>query len=269
LLGRALRLVGTWPRRFAALFGSALAAWAVAASVSALVHQTSKRVGLAAPALSVSVVADPDRIQHEGLGHVPEFVIQRPIERIGPPPNGDKPVGRYVWAHAMGGIDAFETAVRLVVRGNSDAPIVLNDLRVQVVARRPVVHGTLVSYFGLGAGQPVRYFNINLDPKLPSVKFVGDNDATKTFFPYQVSKSDVEVFDVLADLTRPEDVSWRLLLDYSAAGEDGTLTIDNHGAPFRTTTRGDAEFWKAFHRRGTPPQEGYGWRRGRWMSLRS
>jgi hypothetical protein len=54
-----------------------------------------------------------------------------------------------------------------------------------------------------------------------------------TNFPYRVSNSDPEVFQITAD-TSNCDCRWRLYLDWTSEGKSGSLTIDTDGQRFRT-----------------------------------
>jgi hypothetical protein len=56
-------------------------------------------------------------------------------------------------------------------------------------------------------------------------------------FPYKVSESDPEVFFVTAH-TSGHDVRWYLELDWSSGSRSGTVRIDDHGKPFRTSAAG-------------------------------
>ena len=265
-LGRMRGLVATWPRRIGALVGSSALAWAVGTYVPKLLDEGTKAAGLGPGVLAVDVVTDVDLIDDTKHPHVPEFVIAKPIEEIEPPPNGEFEEGRYAWAHAQGGVDALESLIRFVVRGETAEPVVLMGLRVEIVERGPPLAGTLVSYFGLGAPAAVRFFEIDLDAERPRARFIGDDERETTLFPYRVSSSELEIFDVVARSLR-SDVSWRLRLDYVAKGEQGTTTIDDHGKPFRTTARHDAGFLDPARSSGPPRQVGYGWLDGRWQEL--
>ncbi|MFI9819466.1 hypothetical protein ACIHFC_03160 [Streptomyces sp. NPDC052013] len=52
--------------------------------------------------------------------------------------------------------------------------------------------------------------------------------------PYRVSAKDPEVLLVTAR-TGTCDCRWYLELDWSSQGRTGTVRIDDHGRPFRTT----------------------------------
>ena len=54
-------------------------------------------------------------------------------------------------------------------------------------------------------------------------------------FPFRVTSTDVEVFDLDAHV-EGHDVSWYLELEWSSGGRDGTLRIDDGGKPFRTSS---------------------------------
>jgi hypothetical protein len=62
-------------------------------------------------------------------------------------------------------------------------------------------------------------------------------------FPYRVSAADPEVLLVTAT-TQTYDCDWYLELDWSSQGRTGTVRIDDHGRPFRTTsTKGLTRLW--------------------------
>ena len=263
----ARRLFGTWPRRIGALAASGAVAWVVSQAMPALWHKTKERAGLEPGPLQVVLVRDPETIKTLDPIENYEFVVRRPISAVGPPPNGISERGRYRWAKSMAGVDAFSTVVRIVMRGRSDSPVILDNLQVDVVNSGPPLSGTFVTYFGQGAGQPVRYFEINLDRQPPTVKQLTKGKPT-TPFPYEVSKSEVEVFDIYAYALR-HDVRWRLRLDYTSADKQGSMTFDDHGQPFETTAPADAPFWHDLGKRPPPPQRGYGWLNGKWVETKA
>jgi hypothetical protein len=235
----------------------------VTQTLPALWQETSDKVGLTPAPVQVDLVQDVDLFHTLDALFLPEFVIRKPIEEIAIPPNGDVREGRYRWAKALGGIDAGQTVMRLVLRGRSGEPVILHSLEVEKVAVAPPLEGTLVSYFGQGGAAAVRYFDVYLDEQPAKVEFIGLNDTPTLLFPYRVSDTDVEIFDLRA-FTRRSDVKWRILLHYSAAGKEGTITIDDHGKPFETTAIATATQWQEQGRSGPAPQRGYGLQNGRW-----
>jgi hypothetical protein len=228
----------------------------VAQFAPALWEETSERTGIAPASLQVEVVMDPDLIETAAELYNPEFIVQRPIAEVGPPPNGEDEQGRYRWAKEMGGVDAFATVLRLVIRGRSEAPVTLHRLEVEIVARRPPLAGTLLTYTGQGAGQEVRHFKIDLDEQSPSVAYVGGKATAEIPFPYRVSRTELEVFDIFA-FTLQHYVEWRLRLTYTDDEGEGTLVIDDDGQPFQTTASGGSE--------PLPGQHAYFWLNGGWV----
>ena len=244
----------TWPKKLGAAVLGAIVASGVSYFIGADFWKgVEKKTGLAGAPVAITTITDIDRFDSDVV-HIPEFVVARPIGEVPEPPNGDSPEGRWAWAREMGGVDATQSLFRFVVAGKDAAPVVLQGLHVKVVERRGPMDGTLLSYFGLGAPQSVRYIQIDLSKSPPKWDWIGDKGEPEEHFPLRVSESESEVFDVQA-FTLKGDVSWVLELDYTADGEQRTLTIDDEGKPFRTT-EGRA-----------PNQDGYGWLNGRWQSL--
>ncbi len=81
-------------------------------------------------------------------------------------------------------------------------------------------------------------FDVSLDLANPLVTPVsGQRD-----FPYSVSESDPEVFKVNAH-TSGHDVSWYLELEWSSGARQGTVRVDDHGKPFRTSASRDSSYY--------------------------
>lgn len=61
--------------------------------------------------------------------------------------------------------------------------------------------------------------------------------------PYRVSSTDPEVLLVTAR-TDTCDCDWYLELDWSSQGRTGTVRVDDHGRPFRTSgIKGLPRYW--------------------------
>jgi hypothetical protein len=245
-------LVATWPRRIAAIVATAMLGWVVTHTLPTLWEKTAEKTGLGTDPVQVEVLTDPESFDTFDQMRLPTFVVQRTIEQVGPPPSGEDSTGRFRWAREMEGIDATSTVLRLIIRGSAADPVILNNLEVEELATGPPLAGTLLSYFGQGAGQAVRSFKVDLDADPARAKFLDQGGQAAVPFPYRVSSSEVEVFDVYAS-TLKSHVKWRLRLHYSAAGKDGTLAIGDRGRPFETTAETAADF--------------YGWLEGRWQGL--
>lgn len=242
----------TWPKKVAATLVGALVASGASYFLGAdFWKNVEKKVGTAGAPVQVSTITDIDRFNSDVV-HVPEFIVERPIGQVPPPPNGESQEGRYAWAKEMDGVDATASLFRTVLSGKESSPVVLQGLDVKVVERRPAMRGTHLSYFGLGAPQSVRYISIDLSKNPPTWDYIGNKAKPEDHFPLRVSSSESEVFDVQAFNLR-DDVSWYLDFQYTADGEDGTIRVDDNGKPFRTTASDAAD--------------GYGWFEGRWQPL--
>lgn len=100
---------------------------------------------------------------------------------------------------------------------------------------------------GCGGGITPRGFDVNLDIDRPVAHAVAGNDTGQTVpavqFPYRVSATDPEVLLVTAT-TQTYDCNWYLELDWSSQGRTGTVRVDDHGRPFRTTSiKGLTRLW--------------------------
>jgi hypothetical protein len=151
--------------------------------------------------------------------------------------NLDDPQARRGWARSQGAVDAYSTDVAIVIEGKAETPVVLLDLRVRVVARRPPPAWSHLLPPGAGA-VAVRYFHVDLDDSPPRLRYGVPDEPTgdpPVQFPYRVSASDPEVFYIIAETQRC-DCSWIAELDWSAGGRSGTTRIDDGGKPFRTAS---------------------------------
>ncbi len=82
---------------------------------------------------------------------------------------------------------------------------------------------------GCGGGVDTSIFDINLDMPHPE-----PSSPKKHNLPLKVSKGDPVELEIAAQVDT-HDVTWYLELDWSSGGKHGTLRIDDHGKPFRTT----------------------------------
>lgn len=167
-------------------------------------------------------------------GH--DYVIDRPPARV-PPPPAAQDAG--TWAATQGAVHGRETDVRISVQGRSATAVVLEALRVRVVGRTAPARGTAYAMDqGCGGSISPRYFAVDLDKDRPVARSVAGNDTGTPIpavkLPYRVSARDPEVLLVTAR-TETCDCQWYLELDWSSQGRAGTVRIDDHGRPFRTS----------------------------------
>ncbi|MFF4842458.1 transcriptional regulator [Streptomyces collinus] len=178
-----------------------------------------------------------------GCGH--DYVIRKDPAQV-PPPPVQQDAGS--WAATQGAVHGHQTMVQISVQGKSSTAVVLTALRVRVVSRGTPVAGTAYAMEqGCGGDLTPREFSVNLDVDRPIAHPRPGNDAGKALpavrFPYRVSAGDPEVLLVTAT-TDVYDCAWYLELDWSSQGRSGTVRVDDHGRPFRTSgIKGLPRYW--------------------------
>ncbi|MFE0256930.1 helix-turn-helix domain-containing protein [Streptomyces sp. NPDC059010] len=200
------------------------------------------------PGLPLTWSAD-SHVWQAGCGH--DYVITKPPQQVPPPPAAQDAA---VWAASQSAVHGRQTMVEITVQGRTSTAVVLDALRVRVVGRSaPPGASTgstgaadaappFASYAmdnGCGGALTPRYFDVDLDKDRPIARPVDGNDTGTPIpamkLPYRVSAEDPEVLLVDAQ-TVGCDCSWYLELDWSSQGRTGTVRIDDHGRPFRTTS---------------------------------
>ncbi|NUP42532.1 MAG: helix-turn-helix domain-containing protein [Streptomyces sp.] len=201
--------------------------------------------GAGKPVTGVPLAWSADsQIWDGGCAH--DYVIDKKPDQVPPPP---VPQDAAAWAATQGAVHGRQTMVQISVQGKSSTAVVLEALRVRVVGRGTPLTGTTYDMAqGCGGGLGPRYFDVNLDINRPVARAVSGADdrgdpAPAVQFPYRVSAQDPEVLLVTAT-TQTYDCSWYLELDWSSQGRTGTVRIDDHGRPFRTTSiKGLPRYW--------------------------
>ncbi|MEW1824679.1 helix-turn-helix transcriptional regulator [Streptomyces sp. NPDC088196] len=239
-----------WYRRrltlTAAVVCTVLAVWGTLSAVST--HDTAKskagvRTGATTGATTKTTpsarpapltwTAD-SQVWEIGCDH--DYVIDKAPKDV-PPPPVQQDAG--AWAATQHAVHGGQTNVEISVQGRTSTAVVLEALRVRVVGRSAPAPGTAYSMAqGCGGDISPRYFGVNLDAHRPLVKPEPGSDTGRkvpmAHLPYRVSATDPEVLLVKAR-TGTCDCRWYLELDWSSQGRTGTLRIDDHGKPFRTS----------------------------------
>ncbi|MEU6810368.1 helix-turn-helix transcriptional regulator [Streptomyces sp. NPDC046831] len=191
--------------------------------------------------------ADP-HIWLGGCGH--DYVIDKEPAQVPPPP---LPQDAGVWAATQGAVHGRQTMVQISVQGKSSTAVVLEGLRVRVVSRGTPVTGTTYAMdHGCGGDLTSGELSVNLDVSRPIARPRPGNDGGRPLprFPYRVSAEDPEVLMVTA-ATEAYDCEWYLELDWSSQGRTGTVRIDDHGRPFRTSSiKGLPHYWYGTNSQG-------------------
>ncbi|MEU1460140.1 hypothetical protein ABZ467_05510 [Streptomyces sp. NPDC005727] len=177
-----------------------------------------------------------------GCGH--DYVIDKEPAQVPPPVQQDAGV----WAATQGAVHGRQTMVRISVQGKSSTAVVLEALRVRVVSRgTPVTGNAYAMGQGCGADLTPRDFSVNLDVNRSIAHarpgYDGGTPVPAVPLPYRVSAEEPEVLLVTAT-TEAYDCEWYLELDWSSQGRTGTVRIDDHGRPFRTSgIKGLPHYW--------------------------
>ncbi|WP_329416446.1 helix-turn-helix domain-containing protein [Streptomyces sp. NBC_00704] len=179
------------------------------------------------------------------MGCGQDYVVDKPTAQV-PPPPVEQDAG--AWAVSQGAVHGRETRVRISVQGRSSTAVVLEALHVRIVSRDSPSTGIAYS-MGQGCGGDLtpRNFTVNLDADRPVTRPRDGSDKGESIpavrFPYRVSAEDPEVLLVDAT-TQTYDARWYLELDWSSQGRTGTIRIDDHGRPFRTSSiKGLPHYW--------------------------
>ncbi|MFI6460497.1 helix-turn-helix domain-containing protein [Streptomyces sp. NPDC050528] len=259
-----------WYRRrltlTAAVVCTVLAVWGTLSAVST--HDTAKsRAGVGTGATTgatskgtpsarpapLTWTAD-SQVWEIGCDH--DYVIDKAPKDV-PPPPVQQDAG--AWAATQHAVHGGQTNVEISVQGRTSTAVILEALRVRVVGRTAPAPGTAYSMAqGCGGDISPRYFGVNLDAHRPLVKPEPGSDTGRTVpvahLPYRVSATDPEVLLVKAR-TGTCDCRWYLELDWSSQGRTGTLRIDDHGKPFRTSgIKGLRHLW--YSSNGWVPYDG-------------
>ncbi len=159
------------------------------------------------------------------------YLVNLPPGRVGPPPPEQDAPG---WVAAMGAVPSGNQFLKLTVQGTGEETVVVKKLTVRMAGKRaPLAWNDYAMGYpgvGCGGGVPTRFFTVALDAARPGLV----PEAGHADFPFKVSESDPEAYYIRADASA-YDVSWYLELTWSSGNRTGTLTVDDHGRPFRTS----------------------------------
>jgi hypothetical protein len=139
--------------------------------------------------------------------------------------------GRRPSADAIAGSDQV---VRLEIRGATDTPVLIHEIRANVVRRSPPVRGWFVASPGCGAA-PVRIAAIDLDRGPSRAVYYDEEGRESKDLVLRVDKSDVEVVEIHAS-TSKSSVEWTIEVFYSTDEGTGSLSVTDGDRSFRVTT---------------------------------
>lgn len=185
----------------------------------------------------IVIETNPDRIQRDGVVVGGSYVVRRPIEEIGEPPDGaDTCAGRHDWATALGGVAADTSTGRIRIEATEEGrPVNITGFEARLVSREEPIEGV---HLGCpGRGDPLTAHSVTVDlANDPATVAVTDSDGTPTRdVHFVVNHGSPEAFDLTA-LAPTCDCTWRLVVHLEVDGKDATQVVDNDGDPFRVTS---------------------------------
>ncbi|KOV85188.1 hypothetical protein [Nocardia sp. NRRL S-836] len=144
-----------------------------------------------------------------------------------------------------GGVTVTGAELTATLQGLSEASVVLQSVRAEVLSRKPAMPGLFLQ--GRCASEVTRrFFAIDLSAQAPVATPVQDERAGQrgapADFPLKVNLNDVEQLVIRVDSPR-EDVEWVLVVGWTSGGDSGELRIDDNGKPFRSTAVTAAQPW--------------------------
>lgn len=130
--------------------------------------------------------------------------------------------------------DGIYTDVVVTLQGKSGVATILQGITVHVTSReKPAGAAFRNGEPECGSISPA-FFGINLDHDDPqAASLPGRHGDPPRPFPFTISDSDPEVFHIYG-VTHTCDCRWYVDIEWSSAGTTGTMTVDDHGQPFRT-----------------------------------
>jgi hypothetical protein len=147
------------------------------------------------------------------------------------------------WAYGNGGATRYGKMI-LTIQGKNRTAVIINALRVVDYDRQPApAHNVEVLPCDPEGGlQSVRYFEVYLGKHPRVIPRPSDPDPNPDYkqqpaakFPFKVSKSDPEVFELWVD--GPDCFcAWRLAIDWTSGDRSDTTYLDHGFDKIRTIT---------------------------------
>jgi hypothetical protein len=133
--------------------------------------------------------------------------------------------------------------IEFSVEGSSSRATILTGLRVNLVSRTPLTSKTvLYPPPGCGGAFVPRPFAVDFNTTPPRVRALPGMtrdeqrgiwvETKPASFPFTVSETDPEIFDLYVDPGPECDCLWTATLSYTQAGQSYTTLIDDNGKPF-------------------------------------
>jgi hypothetical protein len=216
--------------------------WVLVISLGAGILQAASTPPSDTKPFEVATLTDFDAMESRDKLAGGQYLFRSPIQDVGPPPvDADSCYDRYHWAHSNGAIDVDATLVHVtitVAKGHS--------LRIVGAQRKPAeppkspTVGHIATCGGKG-GPPVRHIYMNLDNGEKAYYDGHDPEPKELDIP--IDQAEAGVIDIQSS-TLDHDWTYRIELVAVVDGKQQTITIDDNGMPFRTTSQTNARQYR-------------------------
>ncbi|MEW9531335.1 hypothetical protein [Microbispora sp. NPDC049125] len=144
--------------------------------------------------------------------------------------------GSDAWFRRHAAARDSSTSIKLVVRGNRDKKIRITNIRTVKKCGRPL-NGTLFYNPPGGASDELIRLYFDLDKSRPEAQMLKGFDPKGGYFSLRTVslKRDEDMAFLIYASTLKHYCSFSLALDVLADGRQQTVTVTNHGQPFRIT----------------------------------
>ena len=167
------------------------------------------------------------------------------------------------WAYSHGGSTYVAGVYELVIEGKSEKATVIRDMHISGLGFEPLPeHAVAVTKCPLGEGGAisVRHFEVDLSKETPTFESLageptsegGDSKAVE--FPYKVSSTDPEVFEIYVwgDCSCVAD--YQISLDWTSGDDAGVMLVDRKFSRLRSAIGSSTEdpiSWRRMNKDGT------------------
>jgi hypothetical protein len=134
--------------------------------------------------------------------------------------------------------------LRFTVQNKLESAVVLTGLSINIVGEESLTSkAKIVGDDGCGAPAVPRTFGVDFAKRPPKLDAIAGRDENgKTIpaikFPFKVSSTDPEVFDLTVTAGPEADIRWTASLAYTQDGRGYEATIDDGGRPFHSVPKG-------------------------------
>ena len=176
-------------------------------------------------AVKLSVETDPAKISGGDYSHG-SAIIPSNVRTHGTP--GPRCIGFHSWVADNHGVDRQRTVLQIVAQGTTDTPVLIQNMRVNIIDTSPAVTGIAVSCTDPRPDDAeLHQIAVDLDDTPPTVDYIPG--ASKAPFGFTLAKGQTESFIVSAFGTNAT-YRWKIDFDVVVNGVATTLPVgDNNG----------------------------------------